>query len=85
MTATGQMTRYARRRLTRQLYRAVPWLGSVVALATLGQAIARKGVLGGSLHTALDFVPFVGGAKIFLEVARGQDFIRDKPVRQKSL
>jgi len=73
------MKRYAARRLTRQVYRAVPWLGSVVALATLGRAIARKGVLGGSLHTALDFVPFVGGVKIFLEVTRGHDFIRDKP------
>jgi hypothetical protein len=52
----------------------------VVALATLGGAIRRKGLFGGTLNTALDAIPFVGGAKNLAEVYRGRDFIRDKRV-----
>jgi hypothetical protein len=45
---------------------------------TLGSAVRRKGVLGGAVHTALDFIPFVGGFKNVAEVARGRDFVPDK-------
>ena len=79
MSLTGQMTQYARGRLTRRLYRSMPWIGSVVAVVTIGSAIRRKGWIGGTLDTALDFMPFVGGAKNFAEAVRGRDFIRDKP------
>jgi len=79
MSITGQMTQYARGRLTRRLYRSMPWIGSVVAIVTIGSAIRRKGWLGGTLDTTLDFIPFVGGAKNIAEAARGRDFIRDKP------
>ena len=78
MSLTGQMTQYARARLTRRLYRSMPWIGSVVAVVTIGSAIRRKGWIGGTLDTALDFIPFVGGAKNLAEAARGRDFIRDK-------
>ena len=78
MTMMKQAKQYAARRLTHRLYRAVPWIGGVVALATLGAAIRRKGLLGGTADTVLDFIPFVGGAKNLAEVARGRDFIRDK-------
>ena len=57
----------------------MPWLGAVIALFTLGTAIRRKGVFGGTLDTALDFTPFVGAAKNMAEVGRGRDFIRDRP------
>jgi len=80
MSMTRQMTQYASARLTRRLYRSMPWVGSVVAVMTIGSAIRRKGWLGGTLDTALDFIPFVGGAKNFAEAARGRDFIRDKSV-----
>ena len=80
MSITGQMTQYARGRLTRRLYRSMPWIGSLVAIVTVGSAIRRKGWLGGTVDTALDFIPFVGGAKNFAEAARGRDFIRDKRV-----
>ena len=80
MSMTRQVTQYASARLTRRLYRSVPWIGSVVAVVTIGSAIRRKGWLGGALDTALDFIPFLGGAKNFAEAARGRDFIRDKRV-----
>ena len=76
-----QIRQYAARRATRKLIRAVPWLGAVVALATLGSAIRRKGFFGGALDTALDFTPLVGTAKNLAEVGRGRDFIRDRVPR----
>ena len=76
---TRQLKQYAGRKLTRRLTRSVPWIGGVVALVTIGAAIKRKGFFGGTLDTALDMIPFVGGAKNLVEVGRGRDFIRDKP------
>ena len=70
--------RYGKRRAVRKLIRAVPILGAVVAVATLGQAMRRKGVLGGSLDTCLDAVPYVGGAKNVWEAFRGRDLISEK-------
>ena len=74
-----QLRQYAGRRITRRLYRAVPILGSLIALATLGRAMRRKGLVRGAADTALDFEPFVGGAKQMAEIARGKDLIPDKP------
>jgi len=59
--------------------RAIPWLGAVIALMTLGGAIRRKGFFRGALDTALDFTPVVGTMKNMAEVGRGRDFIRDRP------
>jgi hypothetical protein len=73
-----QLGEYATRRVTRKLVRAVPWLGAVVALVTIGGAIRRKGWFGGALDTALDFTPVVGTLKNMAEVGRGRDFIRDR-------
>ena len=78
MRISQQLGRYASRRLTRRLTRALPWVGSAVALLTIGNAIRRKGMLGGTLHTTLDFIPFVGGVKTLAEMARGRDFFPDK-------
>jgi hypothetical protein len=75
---TKQLRQYAGRKMTRRLTRAVPWLGGVVALVTIGAAIRRKGFLGGTVDTALDMIPFVGGAKNLVEAGRGRDFIRDR-------
>jgi hypothetical protein len=74
-----QLAQFASRRVTRKLTRAMPWVGAVVALVTVGGAIRRKGWFGGTLDTALDFTPFVGTIKNMAEVGRGRDFIRDKP------
>ena len=78
MTITRQLSQYAGRRVTRRLIKAMPWVGGVVALAMLGSSIRRKGFLRGSVDTALDMIPFVGGVKNLVEVGRGRDFIRDK-------
>jgi hypothetical protein len=58
----------------------MPWIGAVLALATFGAAIRRKGLLGGTVNTVLDFIPYVGGAKNLAEAARGRDFIRDRGI-----
>jgi hypothetical protein len=71
--------RYGQRRVLLRLGRSIPWIGAAVALATLGSAIRRKGVLGGSVDSAIDAVPFVGGIKNAAEIVRGRDFIRDRP------
>jgi hypothetical protein len=73
-----QAVQYGQRRVTRKLIRAVPFLGAVVAAATLMRAVRRKGMMGGTLDTVLDFIPFVGGAKNAAEVVRGRDFIADR-------
>jgi hypothetical protein len=65
--------------MARRLLRSAPWVGAVVALATLGASMRRKGAVGGVVDTALDFVPFVGGLKNAAEAMRGRDFIRDRP------
>lgn len=56
----------------------MPWIGGLIALAAIGSAIRRKGLLGGTADTALDFIPFVGAAKNLIEARRGRDLIRDK-------
>jgi hypothetical protein len=76
---TKHLKQYAGRKLTRRLYRSVPWIGGFVALVTIGAAIRKKGFLGGTVDTALDMIPLVGGAKNLVEAGRGRDFIRDKP------
>lgn len=81
MNITRQAMQYGQRRLTRKLSRSMPWIGGLLALATLGAAMRRKGFFRGALDTALDFTPFVGGAKNLAEIARGRDFLRDRPGR----
>jgi hypothetical protein len=78
MAVKSHVKRYARRKLTKRLVRAIPWVGTVVALATLGQAIRQKGLFKGSLHSALDAIPYVGGAKNLAEAVRGRDFFPDR-------
>jgi hypothetical protein len=78
MAIKPHLKRYARRKLTKHLIRAVPWVGAVVAVATVGQMIREKGFLNGTLNAALDAIPFVGGAKNLAEVVRGRDFLPDR-------
>ena len=78
MARTTQLRNYAGRKIARRLARSIPWIGAAIALITLGSAIRRKGLLGGTVHTGLDAIPFVGGAKNLAELARGRDFFPDK-------
>jgi hypothetical protein len=78
MTLTSQAMQYGTRRITKKLIRAVPFLGAVVAVATVTRAMRRKGMIGGTVDTVLDFIPFVGGAKNAVEIVRGRDLIADR-------
>lgn len=78
MSVRRQAMQYGQRRLARKLSRSVPWIGGLLALATLGAAVRRKGLFRGSLDTALDFTPFLGGVKNLAEAVRGRDFLRDR-------
>jgi hypothetical protein len=78
MAISTVLKRYATRKVTRRVVRAMPWIGGVIAVATLGSAIRRKGFLGGTLHTAFDAVPYVGAAKGVAEIVRGRDFFPDR-------
>ena len=60
------------------MVRAVPFLGAVLAVATVVGAVRRKGLFRGALDTVLDFIPFVGGAKNAVEIARGRDLLADR-------
>ena len=78
MATATKFRNYAGRKLARRLTRSIPYVGAAIALLTIGAAIRKKGVFGGTLHSGLDAIPFVGGAKNLAEVARGRDFIRDR-------
>ena len=80
MTVARQISQYARGRILRRLARSMPWIGAAVALAAIGTAVRRKGLLGGVVDTALDAVPGVGAVKNAIEAVRGRDFIVDKRV-----
>ena len=76
-------TQYGQIRLAKRVGRSLPWIGAVIALATLGSSIRRKGFLRGAVDTALNAVPYLGGAKNIAEMYRGRDFIRDREVRRQ--
>ena len=78
MAKTQQLQRYATRKLARRLTRSIPYIGAVIAIATLGSAIRRKGWLRGTVHSGLDAIPYVGGVKNLAEAARGRDFLADR-------
>jgi hypothetical protein len=80
MTIQQQVQRYGQRRLGRRVARALPWIGTAFALATLASRIRRKGLMRGTADTALNAMPVVGPLKSLAEVVRGRDFLRDKRV-----
>jgi hypothetical protein len=59
----------------------MPWIGGAIALLTIAGSIRRKGLIGGTVDTGLDAIPFLGAFKAAVEVARGRDFIPDRPAR----
>jgi len=80
MSMTHAAARDGQRRLTRRLSRSLPWIGGAIALFTLGAAIRQKGLIGGTLDTALNAVPFVGGVKILAQAVRGRVYNSAPPV-----
>jgi len=79
MALTNRLMRWGGARASRRLSRELPVIGAVVALATIGATMRRKGFFGGLLDTGLNALPFVGAAKNAAEIVRGRDFIRDRP------
>jgi hypothetical protein len=65
-------------RLSRRLGRSIPVIGTAIALATIYSTVRRKGVVGGTMDTGLNAVPFVGAAKNVVEMIRGRDFFPDR-------
>jgi hypothetical protein len=78
MAVMRHVMRYGQLRVARRLARAVPWVGAAVAVLAVGSAIRRKGVVGGTVDTALNAVPLLGAAKGVVESIRGRDFIPDR-------
>ncbi len=66
--------------LSRRISRSLPLIGALVAVATLGATMRRKGFVGGLLDAGLNAVPMLGTTKSIAEVVRGRDFIPDRPV-----
>jgi hypothetical protein len=84
MGITTPAVRYGQRRLMKKLFRAAPFLGAAVAIATVAEAARRKGLVRGTVDTALDFTPFVGAVKNALELFRGRDFFPDRARRSRA-
>ena len=78
MSIQQQALRYGQRRVARRLGRAIPWIGTAIALITIGSTIRRKGVMRGTADTALNAIPFVGGLKNLAEIVRGRDLFADR-------
>ena len=68
--------------IAKRTAKAVPYLGTVVAIGLIGHNIKRKGVVKGVLNSGIDAIPFVGTAKNVLEFFTG-DLIPDKNVKPK--
>jgi hypothetical protein len=83
MEHLGRLARWGGARLSRRLARSIPFVGALVAVATLRTTIARKGLIGGLADTGLNSVPFVGAAKNAVELVRQRDFFPDRPVRRR--
>jgi len=78
MAATKLLRQFATRKVARRLSRSLPWIGGAIAIVTVVGAVRRKGFVGGTMHTALDAIPYVGAAKNLAEAVRGRDFIPDR-------
>jgi hypothetical protein len=82
MSSLARLSRWGGARLSRRLARSVPYIGTVVALATLGATIRRKGTVGGLADTGLNSIPWVGAAKNLIEVLHGEDFFPDRAAQR---
>jgi hypothetical protein len=76
-----RVTRWGGARMSRRLARSMPWIGAVIAAATVVGTMRRKGVIGGTFDTGLNAIPLVGALKNGLEVVRGRDFFPDRPAK----
>lgn len=67
----------------KRIARAMPYLGTAMAIGFIGRDIKRKGLVKGVLNSGLDAIPFVGTGKNVIEFFTG-DFFPDKPATEKN-
>lgn len=68
--------------VAKRVAKAVPYVGTVMAIGLLGHSIKRKGVVKGVVNSGIDAIPFVGTAKNVVEFFTG-DLIPDKNTKPK--
>ena len=78
-----RVARWGGARMSRRLARSMPWIGAVVAAATVVGTMRRKGIVGGTFDTGLSAIPLVGALKNGIEVVRGRDFFPDRAATHK--
>ena len=78
MSIGQRLARWGGARLSRRLRRSVPIVGTLLAVATVGAAVRRKGLISGALDTGLNATPFLGALKNVAEHVRGRDFFPDR-------
>jgi hypothetical protein len=66
----------------KRVAKAVPYLGTFMAIGLVGYDIKKKGVVKGVINSGLDAIPFVGMGKNILEFFTG-DLLPDKTVSDK--
>lgn len=67
-------------RLAVKAVKAIPVVGTAVAVGLVGYEVRKKGLIKGLVNTALDATPFVGVTKNAIEAFTG-DWLSDKPER----
>jgi hypothetical protein len=81
MAVVGNViSRVGKGELADRAARAIPWIGIAVAIVGVFGAVRRKGLLRGSVDTALNALPIIGTVKNLAEGVRGRDFLADRPV-----
>jgi hypothetical protein len=68
--------------IAKRTAKMIPFGGTVVAIALVGDDIRKKGVVRGAINSGLDAIPIFGLAKNAVELVTG-DFIADKADRRK--
>lgn len=63
--------------VAKRVAKAIPYVGTVMAIGLVGYDIKRKGVVKGVLNAGLDAIPFVGLGKNAIELFTG-DLLPDK-------
>lgn len=67
----------------RRAAKAVPYLGTVMAIGFVGYDIKKKGFVKGVINSGLDAIPFVGTGKNIIEFFTG-DLLSDKKEPKKN-
>ena len=67
--------------VAKRVGKAIPYVGTAMAIGLVGYDIKRKGVVYGVINSGLDAIPFVGLGKNVIEFFTG-DLLPDKAERK---